>query len=211
MLRGRVTPYDLVTLLARKVGSHGQLYVYSGHTHTGALLVRVGLHQRVMVKPWNRTAPVGTSKLRETMASFRSYKGHPVDKWIFVAREFRQSAVRFAESGAECALIQVDEDANDINVLSSKNVPEQFLLELLSVLKSKSVPVAYDFDGILRQKGSSTGDREVETVSRAPHVPKAFISYSYDSSEHRHWVIRLSAELIRNGVAVLIDEWDLKG
>ncbi|NVM38035.1 MAG: TIR domain-containing protein [Candidatus Lokiarchaeota archaeon] len=40
--------------------------------------------------------------------------------------------------------------------------------------------------------------------------PTAFISYSWDSKKHREWVIRFAANLIKNGINVLIDEWDLK-
>jgi hypothetical protein len=41
-------------------------------------------------------------------------------------------------------------------------------------------------------------------------TPKtAFISYSWDSEDHRQWVIRLATSLVSNGVNVLIDEWDL--
>jgi hypothetical protein len=203
-------PYGLVMFLARTLARPGRLHVYSGHTSTGALLVRVGTSHRVIIRPWNRVAAVGTSKLREAVSLYRAYKGHPVNTWVFVARTFRQSAVRFAESGDTCALIQVDEAAGDIDVLASRNMPELLLADMLSVLKSESIPVAYDFDGIVRQGKDGLLQQQVETVSRAPQVPKAFISYSWDSREHRDWVIRLSAALLRNGVRVLVDEWDLK-
>ena len=39
--------------------------------------------------------------------------------------------------------------------------------------------------------------------------PKVFISYSYDSPEHRRWVLKLSTRLHRNGVDVILDQWDL--
>ena len=42
------------------------------------------------------------------------------------------------------------------------------------------------------------------------NTPKTvFISYSWDSEDHRQWVIRLATALVSNGVNVLIDEWDL--
>ena len=40
--------------------------------------------------------------------------------------------------------------------------------------------------------------------------PIAFISYSWESEDHKRWVLKLTANLIRNGVRVIIDEWDLK-
>lgn len=203
-----MTPYDFVTLLARELGQRAKQHVYSGHTRSGALLVRTGKRQRVMIKPWNRSTPVGIPKLRETMAKYQSYKSHPVDRWVFVAGELRQSAVRLAESGRDFALVQVDADANDINVLASRNIPRPLLADLLEVMQAHSVPVAYDFDGTVRQVGQRKA--QVEPVSRAPGPPRAFISYSHDSDAHKDWVVRLAAELMRRGVQVLLDEWDLR-
>lgn len=39
--------------------------------------------------------------------------------------------------------------------------------------------------------------------------PKVFISYSYDSQEHREWVINLAEKLKSAGIIVIIDVWDL--
>lgn len=40
--------------------------------------------------------------------------------------------------------------------------------------------------------------------------PICFVSYSWDTEAHRAWVRNFSAELIRNGVNILLDQWDLK-
>ncbi len=39
--------------------------------------------------------------------------------------------------------------------------------------------------------------------------PTTFISYSWDSEQHKEWVLRLAEELVRNGVKVMLDRWDL--
>jgi hypothetical protein len=39
--------------------------------------------------------------------------------------------------------------------------------------------------------------------------PTVFISYSWDSSEHKAWVRRLATRLQENGVTILLDQWDL--
>jgi hypothetical protein len=41
-------------------------------------------------------------------------------------------------------------------------------------------------------------------------VPKIFISYSHDSSEHKKWVLYLASQLRMNGVDVILDQWDLR-
>ena len=39
--------------------------------------------------------------------------------------------------------------------------------------------------------------------------PKVFISYSYDTPEHKQWVSELGTKLRRNGVDAIFDQWDL--
>lgn len=41
-------------------------------------------------------------------------------------------------------------------------------------------------------------------------VPRVFISYSHDDTEHKQWVIALGARLLANGVDVLLDAYDLR-
>lgn len=40
-------------------------------------------------------------------------------------------------------------------------------------------------------------------------APRVFVSYSHDSQEHKDWVLGLSTRLVRNGVDVLLDQWDV--
>lgn len=40
--------------------------------------------------------------------------------------------------------------------------------------------------------------------------PKCFISYTWESSDHKSWVRKLATELMKNGVEVILDQWDLK-
>jgi len=40
-------------------------------------------------------------------------------------------------------------------------------------------------------------------------APKAFISYSHDSPEHKSWVLKLATDLRAIGVDVVLDQWDL--
>ena len=41
-------------------------------------------------------------------------------------------------------------------------------------------------------------------------IPKAFVSYSHDSQEHKKWVLDLAIRLRNNGVDATLDQWDLK-
>lgn len=39
--------------------------------------------------------------------------------------------------------------------------------------------------------------------------PKVFVSYSHDSPEHKRWVTDFSSNLVKNGIEVILDQWDL--
>lgn len=41
-------------------------------------------------------------------------------------------------------------------------------------------------------------------------IPKAFISYSHESQEHKQWVLNLATRLRNTGVDAIIDQWELK-
>lgn len=42
-----------------------------------------------------------------------------------------------------------------------------------------------------------------------PKIPRAFISYSWDSDAHRSWVRDLAARLRSDGIDVMLDQWNL--
>ena len=41
-------------------------------------------------------------------------------------------------------------------------------------------------------------------------APRLFVSYSHDDQAHKEWVLRLADRLVRNGVDILLDQWDLR-
>lgn len=41
-------------------------------------------------------------------------------------------------------------------------------------------------------------------------VIKAFMSYAYDSEEHKAWVLKLASDLRKHGVDVILDQWDAR-
>lgn len=49
---------------------------------------------------------------------------------------------------------------------------------------------------------------DIETkVKQAENTPIVFVSYTHESPEHKNWVKTLSADLRRNGVNALLDQW----
>ncbi|MDR9417949.1 toll/interleukin-1 receptor domain-containing protein [Gracilimonas sp.] len=41
-------------------------------------------------------------------------------------------------------------------------------------------------------------------------TPRVFVSYSHDNSQHKKWVLNLSKNLIKDGIDVLLDQWNLE-
>lgn len=41
-------------------------------------------------------------------------------------------------------------------------------------------------------------------------IPKAFISYSHDSQEHKKWVLDFATRLRNSGIDAILDQWELK-
>ncbi|WP_236238397.1 toll/interleukin-1 receptor domain-containing protein [Pseudomonas faucium] len=44
-----------------------------------------------------------------------------------------------------------------------------------------------------------------------PIPPKVFVSYSWDSPEHRQWVAQLAGILRANGIDAILDQWHVRG
>src|SRR5271166_1722038 len=44
----------------------------------------------------------------------------------------------------------------------------------------------------------------------APQNPRAFISYSHDSKEHKAWVAALAVRLVNDGIDLMFDGFDLR-
>ncbi|WP_419903525.1 toll/interleukin-1 receptor domain-containing protein [Kiloniella sp.] len=42
-----------------------------------------------------------------------------------------------------------------------------------------------------------------------PDTPRLFTSYSHDNQAHKDWVLNLSTRLIKNGIDVVLDQWDM--
>lgn len=48
-----------------------------------------------------------------------------------------------------------------------------------------------------------------EIANHVDGIPSAFISYSWDTDEHKVWVLRLAEQLRAQGVNVILDQWHL--
>ena len=88
----------------------------------------------------------------------------------------------------------------------TKTVLDSFL----AFCADSELRATYDFSGTLVHEGYKRGIAQAGRIATRARNPRLFLSYSWDSDSHRRWVLRLAADLIRNGVHVLVDEWDLR-
>jgi len=94
-------------------------------------------------------------------------------------------------------------------------IPQERLMQLLPALdieakwevnRSHWAVKNIDLAAVLHQAGLSPSAK-LEPLRRPP---QAFISYSWDSPEHRAWVTQLAMALRQNGIEVVLDQWHVR-
>jgi hypothetical protein len=201
--------FDLISVVEKDISKEQKAFVYTGRTHYGALLVKWFGVKRVLFVGWDTQNPIGRKKLLEAVQRYRSFKGHKVDNWIFVASRFRQNTYRLIDE-YPVSIIEIDGPGEATTILGNGNMPEGMFSTILSMFSRNNIRTTYEFDGLVEQAKSDENNSKVTPVAQRAKKVTAFISYSWDSEQHRGWVLKLAANLIRNGVNVLIDEWDLE-
>ncbi|MGY4533544.1 hypothetical protein ACVW0Y_002676 [Pseudomonas sp. TE3786] len=64
-----------------------------------------------------------------------------------------------------------------------------------------------DLIDVLTRHNLSGGTRLLQQT----RPPKVFISYSWDSPEHRQWIAELAGILRSNGIDAILDQWHVRG
>lgn len=189
-----------------------RFYRYAGYTRVaGSLLIKVkDTDNRILIRPWLRSGPVGLKDIRRSDKRYSRFRGQEPDIHVNLATSFRQNAIRYARSNDKSSLIAYEPEQRAVNIIASSSLPKMFLDAFLSFCSENKLSATYDFTGTLAHKGFKGNVAQADRVSTHARNPSLFLSYSWDSDSHRHWVLKLAAELIRNGVKVLIDEWDLR-
>ncbi len=186
------------------------LHRYGGHRWAGALLIKVketGI--RVAIRPWLRTRPVGLADIVRSDERYQVFRQREADIHIHVAAHFRDNAIRHARRGDASALIAFDPKRRAVGIIQSGNIPKPLLDAVLGFCRKNGLQAAYDFSGTLVDEGSKGETAQVGRVAARARNPRVFLSYCWEDDLHRRWVLKLAADLIRSGVHVLVDEWDL--
>jgi len=187
-----------------------ELYEYAGYTGgAGALLLKVKASKvTVAIRPWERTLAIGRADVIRSDTRYEVFRGHEPQLHIHVGGRFRDNAVRYARNTDRSALVVIEPNQATVGIVQSGNIPKPLLDALLAFCSSNHLRATYDFTGTLLHEGF-TGDVAQAGRVASRRNPRVFLSYSWDSEAHRRWVLKLAADLIRSGVHVLVDEWDL--
>ena len=200
-------PFHLVDVLSQAFARDERAYVYAGRSNRGVMLVKWNGHKRVAFLAYETPNPIGRKRVHAAIQRLKTFKGHNVDVWVFLANAFRQNAHRLIDE-FDVMLVELSNLDNSVTLTGTKNLPDTLGSVLLRTFESNGLATAYDFEGLVAPTGIHDDQQVRKIATKTPRIT-AFISYSWDSDEHRHWVLRIAADLIRNGVNVLIDEWDI--
>ncbi len=186
------------------------LYVYGGYNPLGLLMVKENhIESRTVFKQSESILRIGWSKISKFAQNKIKFRGCTINKYVFIGKIFRENAILHVKLTNNITLVELDIKSKRVSVIGSGNMNERLLDFLLKFSYNMRFTCSYDFEGILKQQTSSGGHQKIDTVRRKVD-PTVFISYSIDSEEHQKWVVKLAADLIRRGVRVTIDEWDLR-
>jgi hypothetical protein len=193
-------------------GFSREFYLYAGYTGgTGALLIRDNSSKTLLVfKPWLRTGPVGLQDVLGTTDRYGTVRGKNPDIIIHVAGTFRGNAIDYALRHESVVLIALDLVARELVIHGKQDLPTTLISAVDSFCRAMDLKKSGDIHSTTQLHRSYTVPAEVSSpVVAAPNAPTLFVSYAWESEQHRVWVLKLAADLIRSGVDVRIDEWDL--
>jgi hypothetical protein len=216
------SPADFLERLASHIQQERSpaIYQYAGYTGgTGSLLLRDKASKVLVVfRPWRRGGPVGFVDLLRATVRLDTYRGKAPGVFVHVGGSFRENAIRFASGdqpgdAPPIVLIGINVVARELAVHGESRLP-QGVAAAIDAFRKKVKYVRVGDVNSLSQSPTPPGDHQAQSrppgdAEPGPRAPTLFVSYTSESAQHREWVVRLAMDLIRNGVDVRIDEWDL--
>lgn len=154
--------------------------------------------------------PLNVSKIEKFIYSTDYFKGLPVNNYVYIASAFSKNARLYARKERRITLVEVKESTKQIFIHGTKNIGPGILKELTEFASVFQYDLSYDFEGSVQHTGlKGKRNKPVVEVQSQMQNPKVFFSYSWDDEKHKLWVLKLASDLIKSGIDVLIDEWDL--
>ncbi len=204
--------YTLLWNLSKHLKDHAEnhFWLYASYKRYGSLLIKdMGNGRKILFKPWNTELSIGRTKIKKFIDQTVTFKGHHVGKYLLIGRNFRDNSKRYAKSESNITFIESNFEEKKVSIFGSMNIDRNLRAILIDFFESIKFELNFDFEGMLRHEGFVDGEQQVKKKDEVVPNPTVFISYSWDNEEHKLWVLKLSADLIRSGIKVVIDEWDL--
>jgi hypothetical protein len=187
------------------------IFVYTRRSSQGSILLKNNLNNgKLLVKFSNSSNPIGGVRIQKFIGNSLVFKGKPVDNFIYIAEGFKSNSVILAKVDKRLSLVSADLPKKEITIYGSMNIELNVLNYFIEFADSISFSISYDFQGLLKHTGFQQDQKKsiVEVKSRV-ESHRVFFSYSWDNETHKLWVLKLASALIKIGIEVLIDEWDL--
>lgn len=73
----------------------------------------------------------------------------------------------------------------------------------------RSAILSVEMMGFRTRRDDESGRCRIEFVEQR-EVGRVFISYAWEDPEHKEWVLRLADRLVRSGISVILDEYDVQ-
>lgn len=209
----KVNMYEFIDKLEKYLlkRHRANLWVYARNSSIGSLLVKDKVNEKVAVfKSSDSINPIGGSRIEKYINRTKKFKGHNVDRYFYVANDFKENAKRLVKVNKQLTLISYNDEKQEITINGAMNIDINLLNILIEFSTYLKVAISYDFVGLLKhQRFDSNKTQPITQIEEREKAPLVFFSYSWDSEEHKLWVLKLAAELLKNGIDVIIDEWDL--
>lgn len=185
-------------------------YVYTGKKESGSLMLKSEISgKRYLIGQSFSIHPIGAVKIEKYSLRQPTFKGRIVDNYIYVAGDYKDNAKRLPKINRQISLLSFSANNKSMTLYGSMNLESELLLAFIEFANYSKLSISYDFEGLLQHKGFDE-KQALTKIEKRQNNPKVFFSYSWDSVDHKLWVLNLSADLIKNGVDVLVDEWDLR-
>jgi ATP-dependent Clp protease ATP-binding subunit ClpA len=92
----------------------------------------------------------------------------------------------------------------------SERLRQEFIMARVALSQAGRTPPVTAVDARLtRKQRQLTEILQMTDSADAQEPPKTFISYSWDSSEHKQWTLELATRLRADGIDVTLDKWSL--
>jgi len=152
--------YDFIAIFKTYLNQKSKniFWIDPKHTRYGTLLIKNLIsNKKIIFKPIDLTLPIGGKRIHDFIINTPTFKKNSIDNYIFVARKYKECAIKLTESNKQLTLLTVDFENKNIKLDGSKNID----MDILKFIKAFS----NHFDDIAKNTVSNQNEKiEVKTT-----------------------------------------------